>query len=390
MNDWEKVKLGDCVSILGDGLHGTPKYNNNGEYYFINGNNLINGNIVLKEDTKRVSFDEFEKYKKLLNNRTILVSINGTIGNVAKYKEEKCILGKSACYFNIKDDIDKDFIYYIIVNSTFQSYIKQYATGTTIKNVSLKQMKDFEFSLPPLETQEKIAAILGCLDDKIEINNKINANLENQAQTIFKHYFVDNPQKENWKKGKAMDFYDITIGKTPPRKETKWFSKNINDIVWISISDMGQSGIYINSSSEYLTKEAVENFNIVLVPINTILLSFKLTIGRVSIANCNLTTNEAIAHFKISNNNLLEYTYFILKNYDYSKLGNTSSIGNAVNSKTIKTMPWIIPDENVLNKFHFITEKLFNKIKINQKENTIVAEIRNMLLPKLMNGEIDV
>jgi type I restriction enzyme S subunit len=99
--NWKWQTLKNITSILGDGLHGTPKYSPDGEYFFINGNNLTDGNIELKENTKRVSKAEFDKYKKDLTERTVLVSINGTIGNTAFYKSEKVILGKSACYFNV-------------------------------------------------------------------------------------------------------------------------------------------------------------------------------------------------------------------------------------------------------------------------------------------------
>ena len=92
MNNWQKVKLKDVVSILGDGLHGTPTYDDSGEYFFINGNNLFSGKIKIKADTKRINANEYLKYKKELNDRTLLVSINGTIGNVATYRGEKCIL----------------------------------------------------------------------------------------------------------------------------------------------------------------------------------------------------------------------------------------------------------------------------------------------------------
>lgn len=174
--EWKKCKLEQISTILGDGLHGTPKYSNNGEYAFINGNNLSNGKIIIKSDTKRVDRSEYEKYKKDLNNRTLLVSINGTLGNIAEYNEEKIILGKSACYFNVKEDIDKYFIKYILLSKTFQDYLNNQATGTTIKNISLKQMREYNFLLPSLETQQKIAKVLSAIDDKIELNNSINNN----------------------------------------------------------------------------------------------------------------------------------------------------------------------------------------------------------------------
>ena len=175
--EWEEVTLGSCVSTLGDGLHGTPKYANDGEYAFINGNNLVNGKIIIKPDTKKVGKVEFEKYKKPLNDRTILVSINGTLGNVAIYNYEKVVLGKSACYFNVLDSIDKKFVKYIVSSPDFKSYLELNATGTTIKNISLKQMKNYVFHLPPIALQQKIGKLLGVLDEKIELNNAINNNL---------------------------------------------------------------------------------------------------------------------------------------------------------------------------------------------------------------------
>lgn len=142
---YEIIKLQDVVDKLGDGLHGTPIYDNNGEYYFINGNNLDDGKIVFKENTKKVSREEYHKYKKDLNDRTILVSINGTLGNVAVYKNEKVMLGKSACYFNVIENVNKDYIKYVIMSPDFKKYIEQHYTGTTIKNVSLKTMRNYTF-----------------------------------------------------------------------------------------------------------------------------------------------------------------------------------------------------------------------------------------------------
>jgi type I restriction enzyme S subunit len=176
MSKWRTICLNDAVSKLGDGLHGTPKYDERGEYYFINGNNLSNGEIVFK-DAKSVSRSEYEKYRKDLNDRTILVSINGTLGNVAVYNREKCILGKSACYFNVRDDFDNDFIRYVVSTSNFQEYIRRFANGTTIKNVSLKVMRDYTFECPDLPIQRAIAATLRALDDKIAVNTQLNHHL---------------------------------------------------------------------------------------------------------------------------------------------------------------------------------------------------------------------
>jgi type I restriction enzyme S subunit len=215
------------------------------------------------------------------------------------------------------------------------------------------------------------------------------------AQAIFKSWFVDfepfgGVMPSVWTIGKAEDFFSISIGKTPPRKEPQWFTTNPQDVVWASISDMGKCGTFISGSSEYLTAESVSKFNITVIPSGTVLLSFKLTVGRVAISNGEMTTNEAIAHFMRSSNTATEYLYCYLKAYDYQSLGNTSSIATAVNSKTIKAMPFIMPDVKTLEGFHAVTSPLFEQIRICLEECTRLADVRDTLLPRLMSGELSV
>ncbi|MBE2228508.1 MAG: restriction endonuclease subunit S [Ignavibacteria bacterium] len=191
--DWEEKKIIDITTQLGDGLHGTPKYTDNGEYYFINGNNLSNGKIIFKENTKRVSEFEYEKYKKNLNKRSILVSINGTLGNVAFYNNEKIILGKSACYFNLKENIDKYYIKYFMSSPYFFNYAHKEATGATIKNVSLKSMRDFNVPVPSIKTQQAIVQKLDSLSAETKrleaIYKKKIEDLEELKKSILQKAF---------------------------------------------------------------------------------------------------------------------------------------------------------------------------------------------------------
>lgn len=153
---------------------------------------------------------------------------------------------------------------------------------------------------------------------------------------------------------------------------------------------MGSNNVFISNSSEGLSSEAVDKFNIVQVPDNTVIMSFKLTIGRVSITDGVLTTNEAIAHFKNENKVINEYLYCYLKSFNFQNLGSTSSIATAINSKIIKNMPLNLPDNESLNEFHNFAFPLFEGIKANLKENKKLENIRNNLLPRLMSGELDV
>ena len=207
---------------------------------------------------------------------------------------------------------------------------------------------------------------------------------------MYRQLFVETPS-DNRKICRAEQYFDISIGKTPPRKEPKWFTTIHSDnAVWVSISDMGNCGLFIADSSEYLTPAAVDKFNVVTVPDNTVILSFKLTVGRIAISDGCLTTNEAIAHFKTENKAINEYLYCYLKSYNFQTLGSTSSIATAVNSKIIKAMPFSVPTDEGIALFHDFAAPIIEKINACQHENSRLTELRDTLLPKLMSGEIDV
>ena len=195
---------------------------------------------------------------------------------------------------------------------------------------------------------------------------------------------------KGWEYKPADELFDVGIGKTPPRKETEWFSTNPDNMQWISIKDMGNSGVFITESSEFLTNQAVDKFNIRKIPENTVLLSFKLTIGRVSITTYETTTNEAIAHFKITDKSFLttEYLYLFFQQFDFNSLGSTSSIATAVNSKTIKGIEILIPNEELIKAFQMKISNIFAQIKNLTMENKNLVETRDLLLPKLLNWGI--
>ena len=175
---WNWARLSNITSILGDGIHGTPEYDATGTVYFINGNNLSNGSIEIKADTKKVSEQEAEKYNRLLNSTTVLVSINGTLGNVAFYNGENVILGKSACYFNLMGNIDKQYIKHILETEYFTEYAKNVATGSTIKNVPLAGMRNFLIPVPPITEQHRIILAMVRLAHSIDRYNDAQTKLD--------------------------------------------------------------------------------------------------------------------------------------------------------------------------------------------------------------------
>jgi len=206
--------------------------------------------------------------------------------------------------------------------------------------------------------------------------------------------FIDSelgPIPEGWEVKELGNEFDITIGRTPPRKEPEWFSEN-HGIKWVSIKDMGHSGAYIFNTSEYLTHQAISSKKVPVVPENTVMLSFKLTVGRVAISTEKMATNEAIAHFSKDSNTRIssEQLYLALKSFDYDSLGSTSSIATAVNSKTVKSMRIVIPSEEVCESFQKEVVPLFKMIKNNSCEIETLTSLRETLLPKLISGEVRV
>lgn len=288
--------------------------------------------------------------------------------------------------------------------------------------LSLVDQKRLSITLPPIGDQRAIAHILGTLDDKIELNRRMSETLEAMARALFKSWFVDFdpvrakaegrdpglPQPladlfpgrfvdselgqipEGWEVTRAGNLFDVAIGKTPPRKEHQWFSTDPKDIPWMSIKDLGQTEAFISDVSEYLTPAAVERFRVRRIPDGTVVLSFKLTVGRVAITDGEMLSNEAIAHFLPREGTFLgaAYLYCYLRQFDYESLGSTSSIATAVNSDSVKAIPVLVPYREIHERFVRATWTSFLQLRELQRESRTLAALRDSLLPKLISGTL--
>jgi type I restriction enzyme S subunit len=183
---WEVVKLSEVTMKIGDGLHSTPKYVDNSKYYFVNGNNLVNGKLTVSEKTKCVSEDEFLKHNINIDSSSILMSINGTIGNLAFYSGERVVFGKSACFISPRGmKLDRNYLYYYLQLTEVKKYFLNELTGTTIQNLSLKTIRNTPTNLPPIQEQQKIAEILSSVDEKLEVLVEKKVNYQELKQGLM-------------------------------------------------------------------------------------------------------------------------------------------------------------------------------------------------------------
>ena len=186
---WNTVKLNDVCDGIGDGLHGTPEYDEYGDYPFINGNNLKNGMIEITPSTKMVNEDTYRKHFIKLTKNAILLSINGTLGNLALYNGEKVMLGKSACYCNLTPDINRIFVCGIMKTDAFSNFLESNATSSTIKNIGLKAIREFVLIVPPLELQNQFASFVQEVDkSRSRIQKSLEASQE-LFDSLMQEYF---------------------------------------------------------------------------------------------------------------------------------------------------------------------------------------------------------
>ncbi|WP_262300757.1 restriction endonuclease subunit S [Segatella hominis] len=190
--EWKEHKLEDITAEIGDGIHATPIYDDNGTFYFVNGNNISEYGIIITATTQKVTEEEaLRNNASALNSYSILLSINGTVGNVALYKNESIMLGKSACYINVSSNINRNYIFYYLMMPKCQFYFTSELTGTTIKNLSLKSIRKTKVLLPNANEQSKIARLFDAINERIVTQNKIIEDLKKLKSAISENLFKE-------------------------------------------------------------------------------------------------------------------------------------------------------------------------------------------------------
>ncbi len=396
-----KFKISDFIDQIGDGIHGTPDYIKNGEYYFINGNNLVDGQIVISSDTLMISEEEYDRIKRPLNENTILLSINGTLGKIALYNGEKVALGKSACYINVKRDKNKYFVKYILSTKEFQKYILLVAHGSTIKNLAPSQVADYEFNIPDELNQDKAAFLLKAIDDKIQNNNMINAELESMAKTIYDYWFLQfefpNEDGKPYKSSGGKMVWNEELKREIPKG---WKIVNLNDIASItmgtspkgnSINTDGNGIAFYQGKADFGSRFPITrtytNEPIRYADINDILLSVRAPVGTLNIANekCCIGRGLAVIHSKYTS-----FLFYLMRanQYRFDSYNNEGTTFGAITKDDLFGMRIVIPKEDIVDIFEKEINCIDKKIFKCDRETQELISLRDFLLPLLMNGQV--
>lgn len=366
-----KYKLSEVMDLIGGGTPKTSKLEYwNGDIPWLSVKDFNNGFRYVYETEKSITQLGLENSStKLLQKGDIIISARGTVGEIATIPFPMAF--NQSCYgLRAKSGIvTSDYLYYLIKHNV--SVLKKNTHGSVFDTITRSTFDNIEVEIPSIEIQEKIASILSDCDDKIELNNAINNNLEQQVSSIYQSWFEDFSMSggicpESWKYVTLSDIAFVSSGKRPPMKSSIC-TDNISIPIVGAASIMG------------FTNEANHADKI-------------LVTGRVG-------THGVIQRFSspcwTSDNTLVitshyyEYTYQILKKIDYSSM-NRGSTQPLITQGDMNKVTVLLPDDSILTEFESVAGALMSQYEKNIVENTKLAELRDSLLPKLMSGELDV
>ena len=337
--------------------------------------------------------DETQKTisRYIVNAGDIVLSIVGTIGLVA-------IVGKSLDKANLTENcvklasltgIDRDYLYYFLKSSFGQQEIARGTVGAVQAKLPIKNIQDITIPLPDEFTQRKIAAILDSMDEKIETNQKINDNLEQQVQAYFQELFVDNADPA-WTLGTISDLGTVVGGSTPSKSKPEYYTED--GIAWITPKDLSiNKAKFISHGENDITELGLKNSSASIMPEGTVLFSSRAPIGYIAIASGEVTTNQGFKSVVPKPEIGTAYVYCFLKhNLPVIEGMASGSTFKEVSGSTMKNVPAVIPDSETLTCFNYFCAPILAHQRILEEQNQSLAALRDSLLPKLMSGEIDV
>lgn len=392
-SNWKEYKLKDVCIKITDGVHNTVKDDIQGECYLLSCKNLKNNQIVISSQDRKISFETLQRLRQRTETQKgdVLLSSVGTIGETAIIKEFNPNYEFQRSVAILKPNtsmITSEYLFYFLNNS--KRKLQHSAEGAVQQCLFINPLKEFKVNIPPLETQQKIAKVLSAIDDKIELNNSLNNNLEQQVQSIFVNMFathINNIENEETKLLSELVQNIDNRGKTPPLS----INKTNYPIIDVRALSGNTRIINYNNCTKYVEEETYNNwfrnghpqkYDILLSTVGS-LAEMKLFLGNIG---C-IAQNVIGYRCNISPLYLYQYLNYIKKDLLAYDIG---SVQPSIKVTHIAKHPIFIPRQVELQQFHDISFAMTNEIYSNCLENERLTQLRDTLLPKLMSGEIDV
>jgi type I restriction enzyme S subunit len=389
---WQKVRLGDIIDLIGGGTPKTTiKEYWDGEIPWLS---VVDFNTELKHvnsTEKLITKKGFEQSStKILNKGDIIISAHGTVGVIAVL--ERPMAFNQSCYgiCGKNNIIENDFLYYILKSSI--ENLRQISHGSVFSTITRETFDNVDIVLPPLPTQRAIAATLSCLDDKIELNSRINANLEAQAQAIFKSWFVDfepfqgekfvdselGKIPNGWRMGRLGEIADITMGQSPDGS---------------SYNETGNGTVFYQGRAEFGWRYPMNRLYTTepkrMAKKSDILMSVRAPVGDINIADEDCCIGRGLAAINCKYTSLIFYTMKSLKTR-LDMFNGEGTVFGSINKDSLNDMKIIIPTDKPIQDFEVVCTTMDKQIFNNEIQSRALAAIRDALLPKLMSGEIRV
>ena len=407
MEEWKEYKLGDVCDLI-PGFAFKSKDFGDYETKAIKIKD-IQPPFVNTNGADGVCIDNYDKsklIKYLVRKGDFILAMTGaTIGKIGRYIDNTpSYLNQRVLKFIPHNIVDFYYIYYYLSTPVFQTYIINHIDSESAQpNISAKTIGKYPIQLPSFESQQHISSILKTLDDKIEINRRINDNLEQQAQALFKSWFVDfEPFKDGefveselgkipkgWRVGILEELGEIVGGSTPSKAKSHYYTNK--GIPWITPKDLSVSKNKFTAKGEIdITQEGYNSCSTKIMPKGTVLFSSRAPIGYITIAKNKICTNQGFKSVvpKMAGT---AFIYYFLK-LSTSEIENkaTGSTFKEASGSLMKSLSTIVPTKTVLDSFEELIKPIFNKQEMLEAESLRLASLRDTLLPRLMSGELKV
>ena len=349
-------------------------------------------------------YDKNKLSKFLVKRGDFVLAMTGaTIGKIGRYiDQEPAYLNQRVLLFRPNGDVNPKFVYYSLLSPLFQQYVINHIDSETAQpNISGRSVSGYEIALPSRKEQDRIALILSTIDDKIELNTRINHNLEEQARALYKSWFVDfEPFKggnfvdselglipEGWRVGTLSELGDIVAGGTPSKTKPEYYTNN--GIAWLTPKDLSVKCNKFTARGEIdITEDGYKNSSTKLMPRGSVLFSSRAPIGYISIAKGDICTNQGFKSVVPSYAGTAYLYYWLCENTEAIEAQASGSTFKEASGSLMRSFPALVPEKSVIDSFEKELSPIFNEQEILEEEINYAEQIRDSLLPRLMSGEL--